>query len=786
MPDSPSESDYGSELDWTDTALDAALTALEQRASSSSLNPPPTTDLDAVIGTPSADASAVQAESNRATYASLAADVATTPAEKLVEEPATATAAAAAPTRSLWERYRQRRGWGALSVSDLSGPSWCEVQHTYRLASKPFLPPLERPATITTSAGAVIQVDATRTVKRESILDRGKEVHRRIEKQVMGDVEEVKVNVTGKEEWWALRILNTVICLHTLLEKGKVRELPVVGWLGGHLVFGVIDEVERREIVPPPPEPAPSPSKAPATPKRRRRTEKARETPEKDDQRKLDQFFQLIRSPAKPGGTVAGSRDTGPAAGLNEDKMADESGGIDAAAAGPPPVGSSAPTPTAKLPTWGYLLSDTKTRFNRSIPHPAESRPARLQLMLYHRLLSAMLGRESTERDAVPECSSSADGRDSDPAPALSWHDLFAHLSLSPSTPLSDDFLESVAPVISDSGIRAGLQEATTLEQFVQVLLSYGKLLRRGRDAVLLDELEIVYRLRHENGRAYANRRGKRRARNKAVDAESPPQQKPAVSRDRAASAAMHVEDTDLQLAIAVSLSEIPKVAKDEPPAMAMVDSPASSDATAQSDLDKQLEDSQLPFFANPSLPIPLLSSPSRASQDDCAALSLPGSAFALPNNSQAAASSTADEPGLAAAARPRYNLRRRRARSVTAGPAPDIAPPPPHEQPAPPVPPSPQTPAQPLTPPDDSDLIGVDTFEYTPGDLDLWLDSVLAYWNGRRPPEGVALAQVNRCRSCEFEDGCEWREMKAQQLLEETQARKRAREQAQSKAEEQ
>lgn len=84
------------------------------------------------------------------------------------------------------------------------------------------MPPLERPATITTAAGAVIQIDATRTVKRESILDRGKEVHRRIEKQVMGDVEEVKVNVTGKEEWWALRILNTIICLHTLLENGKV------------------------------------------------------------------------------------------------------------------------------------------------------------------------------------------------------------------------------------------------------------------------------------------------------------------------------------------------------------------------------------------------------------------------------------------------------------------------------------------------------------------------------------------------------------------------------------
>jgi hypothetical protein len=32
------------------------------------------------------------------------------------------------------------------------------------------------------------------------------------------------------------------------------------------------------------------------------------------------------------------------------------------------------------------------------------------------------------------------------------------------------------------------------------------------------------------------------------------------------------------------------------------------------------------------------------------------------------------------------------------------------------------------------------------------------------------------RGRSCEFEDGCEWREMKAKQLYEETQARKRLR----------
>lgn len=40
MPGPPSESDYGSELDWTDAALDAALTAIERAASlnSSAIN----------------------------------------------------------------------------------------------------------------------------------------------------------------------------------------------------------------------------------------------------------------------------------------------------------------------------------------------------------------------------------------------------------------------------------------------------------------------------------------------------------------------------------------------------------------------------------------------------------------------------------------------------------------------------------------------------------------------------------------------------------------------------
>lgn len=38
MPGPPSESDYGSELDWTDATLDAALTAIERSAANAAVS----------------------------------------------------------------------------------------------------------------------------------------------------------------------------------------------------------------------------------------------------------------------------------------------------------------------------------------------------------------------------------------------------------------------------------------------------------------------------------------------------------------------------------------------------------------------------------------------------------------------------------------------------------------------------------------------------------------------------------------------------------------------------
>jgi len=49
----------------------------------------------------------------------------------------------------------------------------------------------------------------------------GSEVHAKIEKSVMGDVK-IKVETEGGESWWSLRILNTIVSLMILIEKGRV------------------------------------------------------------------------------------------------------------------------------------------------------------------------------------------------------------------------------------------------------------------------------------------------------------------------------------------------------------------------------------------------------------------------------------------------------------------------------------------------------------------------------------------------------------------------------------
>ncbi|EJC98675.1 uncharacterized protein FOMMEDRAFT_161506 [Fomitiporia mediterranea MF3/22] len=63
--------------------------------------------------------------------------------------------------------------------------------------------------------------------------------------------------------------------------------------------------------------------------------------------------------------------------------------------------------------------------------------------------------------------------------------------------------------------------------------------------------------------------------------------------------------------------------------------------------------------------------------------------------------------------------------------------------------------------------ILGTKKFQYDAALLNAHLSSVLAWWHGKRPAHGVTIEETGRCNSCEYKDGCEWREQKALEVME-------------------
>lgn len=103
----------------------------------------------------------------------------------------------------------------SLSVSDLIAPAWCELQYWYTL----------------TKHGRK---------RRTPAMKQGSAVHKVLEEEVHTTV---PIEVTTKEDGWALRIWNVIQGLRTLREFGMTRELEVWGLVDGELVTGVIDQL---------------------------------------------------------------------------------------------------------------------------------------------------------------------------------------------------------------------------------------------------------------------------------------------------------------------------------------------------------------------------------------------------------------------------------------------------------------------------------------------------------------------------------------------------------------
>ncbi|KAH8111850.1 exonuclease V a 5' deoxyribonuclease-domain-containing protein [Phellopilus nigrolimitatus] len=64
------------------------------------------------------------------------------------------------------------------------------------------------------------------------------------------------------------------------------------------------------------------------------------------------------------------------------------------------------------------------------------------------------------------------------------------------------------------------------------------------------------------------------------------------------------------------------------------------------------------------------------------------------------------------------------------------------------------------------SNIIGTKKFQYNAPFLDAYMGRILHWWHGQRAPVGVDIENTGRCNSCEYKNGCEWREQKAQEFL--------------------
>lgn len=114
--------------------------------------------------------------------------------------------------KSLLDRFRKKR---ALSVTDMTDTEWCEKKMEFNLLF----------------GGK----------KVNKVMKVGRARHAELEKEV---TEKVKVRVRSTEDIWAVKLFNSITGVNQLLFEGLTRELPILGFIEGVWMVGVIDEIQ--------------------------------------------------------------------------------------------------------------------------------------------------------------------------------------------------------------------------------------------------------------------------------------------------------------------------------------------------------------------------------------------------------------------------------------------------------------------------------------------------------------------------------------------------------------
>ncbi|KAI9728882.1 MAG: hypothetical protein M1834_007140 [Cirrosporium novae-zelandiae] len=221
-------------------------------------------------------------------------------------------------TRSPIKRFRTAPK-KPLSVTDLVSPAWCELQYWYNLTRFG-----KKPRTVEMKAGS--------------------RIHEKLEAQVH---EVIPVEVQTKEDAWGLKIWNVIQGLKTLREIGITRELEVWGAVDGHLVNGIIDQLDYI---------CPNEELEESSPSSEKQTSRKSKSKKKEKLSPLDSQKSIAEFLTSNGGTIL-------------------------------------EYPSVKQLPRKIYLTDVKTRRSnpkarsRSLPSGAAIRPTYFQLMLYRQFL---------------------------------------------------------------------------------------------------------------------------------------------------------------------------------------------------------------------------------------------------------------------------------------------------------------------------------------------------------------------------------------------------------------
>ncbi|KZT73292.1 hypothetical protein DAEQUDRAFT_684244 [Daedalea quercina L-15889] len=572
--------------------------------------------------------------------------------------------------RSPLDRFRKWKKY--FSVSDLVGPAWCEVQFDYGLRQKRHLAPEQRPDTFVTDEGKTITVDKSVAQENNRVVTRGQSVHKVLEREVMP--EQVLVEITTPEERWGIRLVNMLACLQSLMQSGLCREMPVFGIVHDQIVLGIIDELVRKPALPstPPPEQKRHRGRpsgkglnkraSPSTPTKGNK--KSRTTPEPSQPQLTSYFHMAVQVPERDDVQSAFAVCSPAGSRLSKSNNTSEQDHAD--------LEEQGQHVTLNIPSsWMLHISDTKTRRAPSLPPEEDTLPSRLQLMLYHRLLSSLLCPASPKSRTRPKSPSAPSL-----PPPIDFPTIWKRLGVNPKRPFSSSFMREAG--LEHNKCLADL--ATSWHHAVEALHVSG-----------IDRtLTLVYRLQP--------------------------------TRVQRTDTAAEREAVDLARAIEASLNEAPRVwaGGDDQLARAIEES-VREVATGSGKKDALTE-------AMGAVPDTLTPSAEELDEEENAVRREATDATEKEEQASArepsADSQDSDSDGEGV--------------QITAA---DIE--------------------------VEARILGSREFAVDDKFLDDYLDSILQWWLGRRPPKGVDIELTRRCLNCEYFEGCEWRAKKAMEMQE-------------------